>query len=140
MGLIDRPLRAWINCHSCGKRRLVELHGVDVVGQFDPKEHATPGVVEFRGGAELFVQRLLHCVALAAQALSQFGNAFVEMGIAVFGKHHLLDGAGAGVLLERQDARHQLPWRDDIANPQSGSDRLRERTDVHDTAMLTHGV
>ena len=62
------------------------------------------------------------------------------MAGAVFGEHHLLQRAGAGVGLEREHAREHVPAGDDVADPQRRGDRLGKRADVDDAAALAHGV
>ena len=58
----------------------------------------------------------------------------------IFAQHHLLERAGAGIGLERQHARQQLPLGDDVADAQRRRDRFGERADMDDAAVLAHGV
>ena len=84
------------------ERRLVELHGVDVVGQLHPEEDAALRLLELRRGAELLVRATPSaCRACARRPRRQFRHVLGEMRRAVFGQHHLLQRAGAGVGLER---------------------------------------
>ncbi len=78
--------------------------------------------------------------SLARKRPRKLGHVVLEMRRAVFGEHHLLQRAGAGVGLQRQHARHHLPGRDDEADTKSRRDRLRERADMDDVAGLAHGV
>src|SRR5690606_29066107 len=54
--------------------------------------------------------------------------------------HHLLDGAGSGIRLQRQDAAHDRPARDDVAEPQRRRDRLRKRADIDHAVIAGHAA
>ena len=123
-------IRPGIDRDAFLQRRLIELHRVDVVGQLHPQEDAALRVVELGRGAELLVQRLHQRLDLRAQRLAQLRQVRGEMRRAVFGEHHLLDRAGAGIGLERQHARHDRPRRHQEADAQRRRDRLRERAAV----------
>src|SRR5262252_9787254 len=62
------------------------------------------------------------------------------MARAKLAQYHLLERAGAGVGLERENAGENVPARDDVADAQRRRDRFGKRTDVDDAAALAHGV
>ena len=140
VALVGRPFRPGIDGDAARLRRLRQLQRVHDVGQLDPQEDAALGFLELGRGAELLGERLHQRVELGAQTPRQLRHMIVEMAGAEFGQHHLLQCAGAGVGLERQDARENLPRRHDVADPQRRRDRLGERTDMDDAGALAHGI
>ena len=88
----------------------------------------------------MLVERFHQRVELGAQATRQLRHMGGEMRRAIFGQHHLLQRAGAGIGLQRQHPRHHFPGRDDEADPQRRRDRFGKGADVDDAAMRAHGV
>src|SRR5262245_21145056 len=62
------------------------------------------------------------------------------MARAKLAQYHLLQGAGAGVGLERENAGENVPARHDVADAQRRRDRFGKRTDVNDASAPAHGV
>ena len=109
-------------------------------GSFTHRKMPPLRLLELGRGAELLVERLHQRVELHAQPARQLGHMRGEMRRAIFREHHLLERAGAGIGLDRQRARKNVPAGDDVADAQRRRDRLRERADMHDAAVPAHGV
>src|SRR6476646_9557424 len=100
VALVGRPFRPRIDGDAARQRRLRQLLRVDDIGQLDPEENPTLGVLELRRGAELLGERLHQRLELGAQAARELGHVLVEMTDAELGQHHLLQRAGTGIGLE----------------------------------------
>ncbi len=137
---IDAPFRSRIDRHAGFARNVAQLHGVDIVGQLHPKKDAARRIIELGRGAELLVERGHQRVELGAEALPQLLHVAGEVRLAIFGQHHLLEPASAGIGLERQHAREDRPRRHHKAEPQRRRDRLRERADMDDVLRLAQRI
>src|SRR3954451_19391084 len=123
---IGHPLGTGIDGHTSLQSYLSQARGIDVARQSHPQKNSARRIFEFGVIAELRAQALDEHVQLAAQGFAQIPYMTVEIMLTVFGQGHLVNGARSPVILDGENATHERPSGDQIANAQGGRDRFRK--------------
>ncbi len=138
---VGHPLGAGIDRHARLQRHLREAGRVDCIRQLHPQEDPAGGIRRTRPPSRTATRSAsIRTSSLRRRVCRSALNVGVEAVPAVFREDHLLERARPAIALDAEDAAHQRPAGDEIAEPQRRCDRLRERADMDDAVVARHAA